>query len=139
MRFGRALLVLAPFAALGCGRIQEIKGCRELAALMNPVLDDIAARVAKGRGAAPYRHAATKYKKLASDLKRFDLGIPRSEKSVDELGAAMKDASVQATKLADALEQRDAIAASTARRELGQIARLQKSIATRIDGDCAGH
>jgi hypothetical protein len=139
MRFGRALMVLAAFAAFGCGRIQEIKGCRELAGLMNPVLDDIAARVAKDRGASPYRHAATKYKKLAAELKRFDLGIPRAEKSVDELGAAMKDASVHSTKLADALDQRDAMVASTARRELGQIARLQKSIVTRIDGDCAGH
>jgi hypothetical protein len=106
---------------------------------MNPVLDDIAARVAKDRGAAPYRHAATKYKKLASDLKRFELGIPRAEKSVEDLGATMKEASVQATKLAEALEQRDAVVASTARRELGQIARLQKAIVARIDGDCSGH
>jgi hypothetical protein len=138
MRFGRALL-LAVLATLACGRIQEIKGCRALARLVNPVLDDIAARTAKDRGAAPFRHAATRYKKLAADLKHFDLGIPRAEKAVDDLGAAMKDASVQATKLADALEQRDAAVAATARRELGQVARLQKVIVTRIDGDCAGH
>jgi hypothetical protein len=138
MRFGRALL-LAVLATLACGRIQDIKGGRALARLVNPVLDDIAARTAKARGAAPFRHAATRYKKLAADLNHFDLGIPRAEKAVDDLGAAMKDASVQATKLADALEQRDAAVAATARRELGQVARLQKVIVTRIDGDCAGH
>jgi hypothetical protein len=106
---------------------------------MNPVIDDIAARAAKDRSAAMYRHAATKYKRLASDLKTFDIGIPRAEKSVDDLRTALAEASVQSTKLALALEQRDAVVAGSARRELAQVARLQKAIVTRIDGDCGGH
>jgi len=136
MRLPAVFLLVAALGALGCGRIREVKGCRALATLVNPVLDDIAAKVQKEQGPPQYRYAAAQYDKLASDLKRFDIGIPRAEKSVDDLGAAMKEASVQSAKLAGALEQQDVVVASTARRELGQLARLEKAIAQRIAGDC---
>jgi hypothetical protein len=126
------------FGALGCGRVREIKGCRALAGLVNPTLDDIAEHLEKDRGAAPYRHAAASYQKLATDLKRFDLGIPRTQKSVEELGTVMKDASGQAKRLADAIDQRDVGVAAQARRDLSHLSRVQKSIVSRIDNDCDG-
>lgn len=131
-------MLTAAIATLGCGRIREVKGCRALARMVNPVLDDISARISKDKSAPQYRHAATRYAKLAADLKQFDVGIPRTEKAVDELGNAMKDAGAHAQKLADALDQRDAMTAATARRDLGQLARVHKSIVARIDNDCVG-
>jgi hypothetical protein len=124
--------------AFGCGRIHEIKGCRALAGLVNPTLDDVAHHLQKDRGAAPYRHAAASYQKLATELKRFDIGIPRAQKSVEELGTVMKDASGQAKKLADAIDQRDVGASGAARRDLAHLSRVQKSIVARIDSDCDG-
>lgn len=131
------LVAAAAVFMLGCGKIREIKGCRALARLVNPVLDDISARIAKDKSPPEYRYAATHYAKLAADLEKFDVGIPRTEKTIDELASAMKAASTHATKLADALEKRDAVTTATERRELGQLSRMQKSIAARIDNDCA--
>jgi hypothetical protein len=138
MRFRTLSVLAATIAALGCGRIREVKGCRALARMVNPVLDDISARISKDKSPPQYRYASTRYAKLAADLKQFDVGIPRTEKAVDELGTAMKDAGTHAQNLADALEKRDAMSAASARRELGQLARVQKSIAARIDNDCVG-
>ena len=138
MRLRTLSVLTAAIAALGCGRIREVKGCRALARMVNPVLDDVSARISKDKSPAQYRYAATRYAKLAADLKQFDVGIPRTEKAVDELGNAMKDAGAHATKLADALEQRDATTAASARRDLGQLSRVQKSIVARIDNDCVG-
>jgi len=138
MRFRTLCVLAAAVAALGCGRIREVKGCRALARMVNPVLDDISARIEKDKSPLQYRYAATRYEKLAADLKLFDVGIPRAEKTIDELGNAMKDAGTQATRLADALDKRDAVTAASARRDLGQLARVQKSIAARIDNDCVG-
>ncbi|HVR18213.1 MAG TPA: hypothetical protein VMS65_00910 [Polyangiaceae bacterium] len=135
----RAVLVLAAIlCTLGCGRIREVKECRALARIVNPALDEIAERVAKDRGAASYRFAAARYGKLATELAHFRLGIPRAEGTVEELAEAMKQASTQATQLADALEKRDAVVAGNARRDLTQLARQQKSITMRIHGDCGG-
>jgi len=138
MRFPTAFLFVAAIGVLGCGRIREVKGCRALARLVNPVLDDISERVAHGKGADPYRYAAERYGKLASDLKKFDVGIPRAEKSIDDLGTALREASTQSAKLAEALEKRDVVVAASARRDLGHVARLEKAIVTRIDNDCGG-
>jgi hypothetical protein len=124
--------------ALGCGRIREVRGCRALAQLVNPVLDDISEHAAKDKGSAPYRYAAIRYGKLANDLKKFDIGIPRFEKSVEDLGAAMKEASAHSGNLAEALEKRDAVLAGSARRDLAHAARLQKTLAARIESDCGG-
>jgi predicted ribosome quality control (RQC) complex YloA/Tae2 family protein len=126
-------------AGLGCGRIREVKGCRALARTVNPVLDDISARIAKDKSPPAYRHAATRYAKLSADLKHFDVGIPRTEKTIDELVGAMTNASTHSAKLAEALEKRDLVNAASARRELAQLARVQKSIAARIDDDCVGN
>jgi hypothetical protein len=139
MRPCTALLVaLAAFASFGCGRIREVRECRELARLVNPALDEIAARVEKERGAAPYRFAATRYAKLSGELQHFRLGIPRAQRTLGELSATMKEASSQATKLADALDKGDAVVAANVRRDLGHLARQQKSITMRIHGDCSG-
>lgn len=139
MRASAVLLVVTLLGALGCGRVREVRGCRALARVVNPAFDAIAARTAKDRSAASYRFAADRYAKLAAELKPFDIGIPRTEGAVDELGGAMKEAAAQATKLAEALERGDAVVAGAARRELAQLARQQKTIAARIDDDCTGH
>jgi hypothetical protein len=138
MRFRTLCLLALALAALGCGRIREVKGCRALARTVNPVLDDISARISKDKSPPQYRYAATRYAKLAADLKAFDVGIPRTERTVDELGNAMREASTHSQKLADALEKRDAVNAASARRDLAQLARTQKSIVARIDDDCVG-
>ena len=138
MRFGLLLLLALSLGALGCGRIREVRGCRALAQLVNPVLDDISEHAEKDKGSAPYRYAAKHYGKLATDLKKFDIGIPRIEKSVDDLGAAMKEASTHSARLADALEKRDAALAASARRDLSHTARLQKTVASRIESECGG-
>ncbi|HEX6764788.1 MAG TPA: hypothetical protein VF103_04905, partial [Polyangiaceae bacterium] len=67
-----------------------------------------------------------------------DIGIPRFEKSVEDLGAAMKEASTHSGNLAEALEKRDAVLAGSARRDLAHTARLQKTLAARIESDCGG-
>jgi hypothetical protein len=128
---------LAVFAVLGFGRIREVKGCRSLAAIVNPALDDIAAHQGKP-GNIPYRVAAKRYKAVASELARFDIGIPRTEKAVDELGTMLGQAGVQAAALADALEKRDIAVATTARRELVNLSRAQKAVMKRIENDCDG-
>jgi hypothetical protein len=138
MRLTTALFLALLAGALGCGRIREVRGCRALARVVNPALDDISERMAKDRGPGAYRYAATRYRKLASDLKAFHLGIPRAEKSVEDLRSAMTDASTQAQKLAEALDQRDAVIAASARRDLGHVARVQKSVVLRIESDCDG-
>ena len=139
MRPSTVLLVVTLLGTFGCGRVREVRGCRALARVVNPAFDEIAARTAKDRSPASYRFAADRYRKLAADLKPFDIGIPRTEGAVDELGSAMKEAGAQATKLAEALERGDSVVASSARRELAQLARQQKSIAARIDDDCTGN
>jgi hypothetical protein len=106
--------------------------------MVNPVLDDISARIAKDKSPAQYRYVGTRYAKLSTDLRAFDVGIPRTERTIDELASAMQDASSHSTKLADALDKRDAVTAAGARRELSQLARMQKSIVARIDDDCVG-
>jgi hypothetical protein len=131
------LVTTVIFGALGCGRIREVRGCRALAAIVNPALDDISGKMTKG-GSTPYRFAAERYKRVSSELGRFDIGIPRAEKTVDELGSTLTQASVQSAALADALEKRDAVVAANARRELLNLARAQKGIARRIERDCEG-
>lgn len=141
----RILLVVAAvvgtvgaFGALGCGRIREVKGCRSLAALVNPALDDISGQLVKP-GSTPYRFAATRYKAVSAELARFDVGMPRAEKTVDELATTLGQASVQSAALADALERRDVVVVATAKRELVNLARAQKAIVKRIEKDCDGH
>jgi hypothetical protein len=138
MRLGIALLVAVAFGSFGCGRIREVGECRDLAQLVNPALDEIAARMEKDRGAAPYRFAATRYHKLAGDLQHFRLSIPRVQRTLAELSATMKEAGAQSAKLADALDKGDAVVAANARRDLGHLARQQKSITLRIQADCSG-
>ena len=138
MRPNAVLVLAAILGTLGCGRVREVKACRSLARIVNPALDEIAARVGKDRSAASYRFAAARYGKLATELTHFRLGIPRTERTVEELADAMKQASTQSTMLADALEKRDAVLAGNARRELTQLARHQKAITMRIDDDCGG-
>jgi hypothetical protein len=125
------------FGALGCGRIREVRGCRALAALVNPALDDISGQMKK-EGSTPYRFAAGRFKAVSTELARFDIGIPRAEKTVDELGTTLAQASVQSAALAEALDKRDAVVAATARRELLNLARNQRGIAKRIEKDCDG-
>jgi len=138
MRPGMLLVAVAALASFGCGRIREVGECRELARLVNPALDEIAARVEKDRGAASYRFASTRYAKLSGDLQHFRLGIPRAQRTLGELSATMKDAGDHAARLADALDKGDAVVAADVRRELGQLARQQKSLTMRIHGDCSG-
>jgi siroheme synthase (precorrin-2 oxidase/ferrochelatase) len=138
MRLGPLLVLVAGLGALGCGRIREVRECRALARLVNPAFDEIAERVAKDRGAASYRFAAARYGKLAIDLGRFRLGIPRAERTVAELTDAMTNASTQSAKLADALEKNDIVIVGNFRRDLSQLARQQKSIMMRISDDCSG-
>jgi hypothetical protein len=138
MRPSAVLVLAAVLGTLGCGRIREVRECRALARIVNPALDEIAERVGKDRGPASYRFAAARYGKLATELAQFRLGIPRAEGTVGELTQAMKQASAQATMLADALEKRDAVLAGNARRELTQLARHQRAITMRIDNDCGG-
>jgi hypothetical protein len=132
-----AVATLGVFFALGFGRIREVRGCRSLAAIVNPAIDDISAQMTKP-GTAPYRFAARRYKAASSELARFDLGIPRAEKTVDELGSTLAQASTHSATLADALEKRDVVVAAAARRDLVNLARSQKAIAKRIDKDCDG-
>ena len=125
------------FGALGCGRLLEVRRCRALATLVNPALDDISAQMTKP-GSTPYRFAAQRYKAVSSELARFDLGIARAEKTVDELGSTFAQASAHSATLADALEKRDVVIAASARRDLVNLARSQKALAKRIEKDCAG-
>ena len=133
----RTLLVVAAFGLFGCGKIREIRQCRALAALVNPALDEISSRVGKEQNAAAYRFASTRYAKLSGDLQHFHLGIPRAEGTVEELAGAMKDASSNAAKLAEALDKSDAVVAGNARRDLGHLARQQKSITMRLASECS--
>lgn len=132
----RTAIVLLLLATTACGRVREVRACRALGKLVNPALDDIAKRTDKDRSVGAYRYAARRYAALARDVAEFDLGIPRAEQAIDDLGAALKEAGVQTGKLADALEKQDNTLASNARRELGQLARLQNAIVARLEKDC---
>jgi hypothetical protein len=133
------LVLLVAFAALGCGRIREVKECRTLARLMNPTLDQISERLGKDQSPAAYRFAATRYEKLSTELRQFRLGIPRAQKTLGELATTMNDAHLHSTRLADALDRSDIVLAGNARRDLGNLARQQKAITMRLHGDCSGH
>jgi hypothetical protein len=133
------LVLLVAVAALGCGRIREVKECRTLARLMNPTLDRISERLDKDRSAGAYRFAATQYGKLSTELRQFRLGIPRAQKTLGELATTMNDAHLHSTRLADALDKGDVVLAGNARRDLGHLARQQKALTMRLHGDCSGH
>ncbi len=132
------LATLAFFVTLGFGRIREVRGCRSLAGIVNPALDEISRQMGKP-GNTPYRFAAKRYKAVAAELTRFDIGIPRTERLIDELGATLGQAAVQSAALADALEKRDVVVAAAARRDLVNLSRAQKALMKRIESDCDGH
>jgi hypothetical protein len=132
------LVAVLGLATFGCGRVREVRQCRALANLVNPALDEISNRVDKDKSAAPYRFAARRYAKLAADLKAYQLGIPRAQKTVEELSVVLRDAGTQSAKLAEALEKSDTFGAANARRDLSQLARQQRTITLRLSGDCSG-
>ncbi|MBK9000624.1 MAG: hypothetical protein IPM35_33295 [Myxococcales bacterium] len=131
-----ALLALSLLS--GCGYFRRVGECRRLAVRVNTALDEIAAAHDAG-GATPesHRDLASRYEVLAGD-------VESSSRRDDALGKTLKEYSLAFTEtarslraLADAMDKQDPIAASRLRREMGNLARRDKTLVARIDGLCA--
>ncbi len=137
-----ARLALTALVALcllsGCGYFRRVGECRRLAGRVNGTLDEIAAaHDAGGATAATYRDLADRYERLARDVEGFSQRDDALGRTLKEYSLAFQETARSLRTLADATDKQDPIAASRLRREMGNLARRDKTLVARVDGLCA--
>jgi len=131
-----ALLALSLLS--GCGYFRRVGECRRLAVRVNGALGEIAAaHDAGGATPASHRELAGRYERLARDVEAHSKGDDALGRTLKEYSLAFDETARSLRTLADAMEKQDPIAASSLRREMGNLARRDKTLVTRIDGLCA--
>lgn len=132
-----ALVVLLSLAS-GCGYFRRIGECRRMAAQVNGALDEIAAaHDAGGATAATYSDLAARYERLATDVEAHAKGDDALGRTLREYSQSFQETARSLRMLSAALEKNDPVAAGRMRREMGNLARRDRTLVARIDGLCA--
>jgi hypothetical protein len=129
------VVAAAVLVLFGCERLRDVKRCRTLARGVNTSLDTIEELTAKPASSA-YGAAALEYEGLAKRLDAFDGGSPELVRDVHEYAAFARSSARAAAGVAQALQTKNSAAAQVNAHELARLARQEKVIVRRIDGDC---
>lgn len=133
-----ACLLLSLCVVSGCGYFRKVGDCRRLAAQVNRALDDIAAaHDAGGATAATQRDLVGRYERLAQDVEAAAKSDDALGKTLREYSQGFAETSRTLRALADATDQNDATATTRLKRELGTLARRDKTLVSRLDAICA--
>lgn len=133
-----ACLVFSLFVVSGCGYFRKVGDCRRIAARVNRTLDEIAAaHDAGGPTAATYRDLAGRYERLSQDVEAAAKSDDALGKTLREYSQGFIETSRSLKALADATDQNDATASTRLKRELGTLARRDKTLVNRLDAICA--
>jgi hypothetical protein len=128
------LLSVSPGIA-GCDRVNRVRDCRGLSALVNPALDAIEAQT-KTQSIKGYRFAADGYSKLAQQIRKGREWPGPGKPLVDEYAGLFDSISPAVTAYANALEVKQDRSIDEARRTLDRLSKQQHSLVTRIDSYC---
>lgn len=133
-----ACLLLSVLCASGCGHFRKVSDCRRLAAQVNRALAEIsAARDAGGADAETYRDLSARYERLALDVETSVRTDDARGKTLREYSQTFRETSRALTALAVASENQDAVSIPRLQRELGTLARRDKTLVSRLDALCA--
>lgn len=132
-----SLLRLASVALVlcaGCTRLHKTSECRSFAKLVNGKLDRIEASL-KVKSAANYRAASLDYSALAKEV-RVAAKALHPELAGEEFAQVFESAANAAQNQATALESKDERQQGEMQRELERLARLEHSLALRVNAHC---
>jgi ABC-type transporter Mla subunit MlaD len=136
---GLFLLACLALGSTGCDKLRTVKQCRQLAASVNPKLEDIARVVSKAPNAAAYQQAAAGYLEAAKVLDTFDAGAPELDRAVDDYASTLRTSGMHAGELAAALDAGNQASAALTARQFAQLKQSQKSAVRRFEQECQGH
>ena len=123
--------------AMGCERIGRARQCSALVDQVNTRLDTVSELADGGKlDAQRYRSISDEYAQLGKELSKPDLGDPKLDKAVKDLGKVFEEAASITRQHADALARDDTRAQGLARARLPSLERRQKSLAGRVDALC---
>lgn len=128
-------LFLVVSVLTGCDRVNRVRDCRRLSALVNPALDAIQAQAMKGT-AKDYRAVAGSYGNLAQAIRRAP-ELPANGKAlVGEYTSMLDSVAPAVSAYANALDVKDERNLDEARRTLSRLTNHEHGLVTRIDAYC---
>lgn len=135
---GRLPVLLAlslSICATGCGKIREIRACRELTREVNPVLDKIEA-LSSSKAADKELQMAREYHALAKRLAPRTLGASTLAGAVRDYTAILSAADTALRAQAEALKSNNLPRVTETRRELERLVKRERTAVTRLTTEC---
>ena len=132
-------LFLLTAQGVACGRVEQARQCRGLAAIVNPALDTIEQRRSSGgETPATLRDLAGQYDQLALALGRQSFIDHELQKLVADHAKLFRSVAHNLRALASALERAERPREQRIRSELDNLVRKQAILVRRIDHVCHG-
>jgi len=133
-----ALLILA-LHSTGCGRIDQARQCRGLAATVNPALDGIEQRSQSGADRPEtLRELAGRYDGLALALSQQSFTDSELQRLIADYASLFRSVAHSLRALASARQQLERPREARIRGDLENLVRKEAALARRIDRVCHG-
>lgn len=132
------LLVGLMLAAWGCDYLDRTGDCREVASVLNPVLDRLAGTVGHRLpdDSTVWSKVADSYASISQDLQRIAIRDAQLSRSTTDLQLNLSSAKDAARRGVIALQQHDRAALERARSELRSLARRHTTIINSLQAYC---